>query len=136
MSISGFGGQSHSISNSGMMLFQQGPITSVAGGIELDLISAPIDPGEYTLEINSTMGGVDIFLPHYVQFTIDGGSTFGGRDVHNGVDQWHKIQRKLRKIVPLSDEPPAFALASHDERPVSIRFVLKTTMGGVDIYHL
>ncbi len=136
MSMSGFGGQNHSISNSGMMLFQQGPITGVAGGIELDLVSAPIDPGEYTLEINTTVGGVDIFLPHYVQFTLDGGSIFGGRDVHNGVNQWHKMQKKLRHIVPLPDEPPAFALANHDERPVSIHFILKITVGGVDIYHL
>ncbi len=136
MSVSGFGGQSHSISNNGMMLFQQGPITSIAGGIELDLVSAPIEFGEYTLEINTTVGGVDIFLPHYVQFTIDGGSMFGGQDVHNGVEQWRKMKRKLRHIVPLSDEPPAFALANHDERPVSIRFILNITVGGVDIYHL
>ena len=136
MSISGFGGQHHSISNSGMMLFQQGSITSVVGGIELDLVSAPIDPGEYTLQINAAVGGVDIFLPHYVQFTIDGGSVFGGQDVHNGVDQWHKMQRKLRRIVQLPDEPPAFALANHDERPVSIHFMLQMGAGGVDIYRL
>ena len=136
MSVSGFGGQSHSISNSGMMLFQQGPITSFVGGIELDLVSAPIEPGEYTLEIKNTVGGVEIFLPHYVQFTIDGGSMFGGRDVHNGVDKWRKMQKKLRHIVPLPDEPPAFALANHDERPVSIHFILETTVGGLDIYHL
>ena len=98
-------------------------------------MSAPIDSGEYTLEINTALGGVDIYLPHYVQFTIDGSSVFGGRDVHNSV-AWRKMRKKVRHIVLLPDEPPAFALANHDERPVSIHFILTTTVGGIDIYQL
>ncbi len=135
MSTSSFGGQNHSISTSGMMLFRQGPISSTVGGIELDLVSAPIDPGEYILEINASVGGVAIYLPRYVQFTIEGGSVFGGRDIHNGTE-WHKMQKKLRGMVALPDEPPAFALANHDERPVAIRFVLNVTFGGVDVFRL
>jgi hypothetical protein len=135
MSLSGFGGQFYSISHSGTMLFQQGPITAVMGGIEIDLVSAPIEPGEYRLEINATMGGVEIFLPRYVQFTIEGVSILGGRDIHEGPDAWEKIKKKLHKQVNLPDQPPDFALAlSNPERPVRIHFVINSTMGGVSIY--
>ena len=136
MPLSAFGGQSYSISNSGTMLFQQGVIKSFIGGVEVDLVSAPIEPGEYKLEVQTGDGGIEIFLPRYVQFTIDGGSILGGRDMHTGTEQWARMQKKLRKIVTLPDEPPAFALASHDERPVNIHFTFRTGLGGVDIYKL
>jgi len=45
----------------------QVPITSTIGGIEIDLASAPLEPGEHRLEIESTIGGIEIYVPRYVQ---------------------------------------------------------------------
>jgi hypothetical protein len=135
--FSGMGGQSYSISQSGMRLFQQGPISTLMSGTQIDLVSAPIEPGEYRLEINVTMGGVEIFLPRYVQFTLEGSSIAGGRTVHEGPEMWETMKRKLRYIVNLPDSPPDFAFAPPDpERPVRIHFVMHIIMGGVDIYRL
>jgi hypothetical protein len=77
-------GQSYSIAHSGMRLLQQGVIKTLMGGTLIDLVSAPIEPGEYRLEITVTMGGVELFLPHSVQFTLEGSAIAGGRNVHEG----------------------------------------------------
>jgi len=45
----------------GMSLFKY-PITSTIGGIEIDLASAPLEPGEHRLEIESTIGGIEIYV--------------------------------------------------------------------------
>jgi hypothetical protein len=135
--FSGIGGQSYSISSSGMRLFQQGPISTLMSGTLIDLVSAPIEPGEYRLDLNVTMGGVEVFLPRYVQFTLEGSSIAGGRNVHEGPGVWETMKRKLHYLVNLPDQPPDFALAPYNpERPVRIHFVTHITMGGVDIYRL
>lgn len=134
---SGIGGQAYSISYSGMQLFQQGPISTLMSGTVIDLVSAPVEPGEYRLEINVTMGGVEIFLPRYIQFSLEGSSIAGGRNVHEGPGVWETMRQKLRYIVNLPDQPPDYALApSNPERPVRIHFVTHIMMGGVDIYRL
>ncbi len=135
--LSGLGGQAYSISHSGLQLFQQGPIHTLMSGTVIDLVSAPIEPGEYRLEITVTMGGVEVFLPHYVQFTLEGSSIAGGRNVHEGPQIWETMKQKLHYVVALPDQPPDFALAPYNpERPVRIHFVTHITMGGVDIYRL
>jgi hypothetical protein len=135
--FSGVGGQSYSISQSGMTLFQQGPISTLMSGTLIDLVSAPIEPGEYRLELNVTMGGVEVFLPRYVQFTFEGSSIAGGRNVHEGPGVWETMRRKLRYLVNLPEQPPDFATAPYNpERPVRIHFVTHIMMGGVDIYRL
>ena len=135
--LSGLGGQAYSISHSGMMLFQQSPIHTFMSGTMIDLVSAPIEPGEYQMEINVTMGGVEIFLPRSVQFTLEGSSIAGGRNVHEGPGIWETMKQKLRYIVHLPEQPPDFALAPYNpERPVRIHFVTHIMMGGVDIYRL
>ena len=54
--------QFHSISHSGMAIFEH-PIESVFGGVEIDLASAPIDPGSHELHIEMTIiGGVEIYV--------------------------------------------------------------------------
>jgi hypothetical protein len=103
----------------------------------IDLVSAPIEAGEYRLEISVTMGGVEIFLPRYVQFTLEGSAFAGGRNVHDGPVIWETMERKLRYMVSLPDQPPDFAIAlPNPARPVRIHFVTHITMGGVDIYRL
>ncbi len=114
-----------------------GPIHTFMSGTMIDLVSAPIEPGEYQMEINVTMGGVEIFLPRSVQFTLEGSSIAGGRNVHEGPGIWETMKQKLRYIVHLPEQPPDFALAPYNpERPVRIHFVTHIMMGGVDIYRL
>lgn len=139
--LSGIGGQTYSIAHAGMQLFEQGRINTTMSSTVIDLVSAPIEPGEYRLEINVTMGGVEIFLPRYVQFTLEGSALAGGRNVHDGLFEgstvWEITRRKLRYMVDLPDQPPAFAIAlPNPEQPVRIHFVTHITMGGVDIYRL
>ena len=129
--------QSYSIAQSGMQLFEQGAIKTQMSRTVIDLVSAPIEPGEYRLDITVTMGGVELFLPHSVQFTLEGSSIAGGRNVHEGPGVWETMKQKLRDLVTLPDQPPDFALApSNAERPVRIHFVTHITMGGIDIYRL
>jgi|GEM_PF-378422 hypothetical protein len=139
--LSGIGGQAYSISHSGMQLFDQGKINTLMSSTVIDLVSAPIEPGEYRLEISVTMGGVEIFLPRYVQFTLEGSAFAGGRNVHDGYyegpEVWEITRQKLRYVVYLPEEPPDFAIAPpNPERSVRIHFVTHITMGGVDIYRL
>jgi hypothetical protein len=139
--LSGIGGQTYSIAHSGMQLFEQGRINTAMSSTVIDLVSAPIEPGEYRLEISVTMGGVEIFLPRYVQFTLEGSAFAGGRNVHDGLYEgpviWETMERKLRYMVSLPDQPPDFAIAPpNPARPVRIHFVTHITMGGVDIYRL
>ncbi len=130
-------GQSYSIAHSGMRLFEQGSIKTRMSGTVIDLVSAPIESGEYRLDITVTMGGVELFLPRSVQFTLEGSALAGGRNVHEGPGVWETMKQKLRYVVTLPDQPPNFAIApSNPERPVRIHFVTHITMGGVDIYRL
>jgi hypothetical protein len=135
--FSALSGQSYSIAHSGMRLFEQGSIKTLMSGTMIDLVSAPIESGEYRLEITVTMGGVELFLPRSVQFTLEGSAIAGGRNVHEGPGVWETMKQKLRYVVTLPDQPPNFAIApSNPERPVRIHFVTHITMGGVDIYRL
>jgi uncharacterized protein DUF4342 len=135
--FSTFSGQSYSIAHSGMRLFEQGSIKTLMSGTVIDLVSAPIESGEYRLDITVTMGGVELFLPRFVQFTLEGSAIAGGRNVHEGPGVWETMEQKLRYVVTLPDQPPDFAIApSNPERPVRIHFVTHITMGGVDIYRL
>jgi hypothetical protein len=120
-----------------MFVFQQGPFIAVMGSVMIDLVSAPIEPGEYQLEVSATMGIVEVFLPHYVQFTVEGGVSTGGSNVHEGPGAWEVIKQKLRPQIMLPDQPPDFAIAeSNPERPVHIRIITHITMAGVELYRL
>ncbi len=137
MPQSGMGGQYYSISTSGVNLFQQGKISTGLGGITLDLASAPIPPGEYRLDIETMMGGVEIYLPRYVQFTIDGNSVMGGKNIHEGLDWWKSMTLKFQEVFRLPNQIPDHAVAPiSQEQPVTIHFLINTGMGGVDIYRL
>ena len=135
--VSAFSGQLYSIAHNGMQLFQQGTIKTRMSTTMIDLVSAPIEPGEYRLDITVTMGGVEIFLPRSVQFTLEGSAIAGGRNVHEGQEVWETMKQKLRDLVTLPDRPPDVALTpSNPERAVRIHFVTHVTMGSIDIYRL
>jgi len=121
----------HSISHSGMALFQH-PITSTVGGIEIDLASAALDPGEHRLEIDVTIGGIEIYLPSYVKFTVEGGALVGGYDVHEGPGLWNRFAHKLG----LTRVPVRAVPQPDPSQPISIRFVITGGIGGIDIYRL
>jgi hypothetical protein len=120
-----------------MFVFGQGPFIAVMGSVMIDLVSAPIEPGEYQLEVSATMASVEVFLPHYVQYTVEGGVSMGGSNVHEGPGAWEIIKQKLRPQILLPDQPPDFAITeSNPERPVRIRFITHITTGSVELYRL
>jgi predicted membrane protein len=114
-----------------MALFKY-PITSTIGGIEIDLASAAIEPGEHRLEIEAAIGGIEIYLPSYVKFTVEGGAVIGGYDVHDGAGLLNKITRALR----LSRVPVRAVVQPDPAQSISIHFVISGGIGGIDIYRL
>lgn len=137
MSESMIGGQKYSISRDGVGLLKQGKISTGIGGITVDLVSAPIPPGEYHLELDAGMGGVEIYLPRSVEFTVDSNSVIGGKTVHEGLDFWKSMSKKFQDMLHLPSQIPDHAVASADgDRRVSIHFLINTGVGGIDIYRL
>lgn len=126
----------HSISHSGMALFAQ-PVQSTMGGLVIDLASAPIDPGEHTLAIESMFGGIEIYLPSYVKFTVEGGAVFGGQDVHEGHGFWNRLVRRMRRWFGLREQIPDEAVPSPDPTTATtIKLVIDGVFGGIDIYRI
>jgi hypothetical protein len=100
-------------------------------------VSAPIPPGEYTLEVKCAVGGAEIYLPRYVHFKIEGTSLVGGYDVHEGLGWWETLAHKVKDALHLSNQLPDHAVAPVDPgQPVTIRIKLTRGLGGVDIYRL
>lgn len=130
-----FGGQTYSIRDSGTLIFGR-QLNSSVGGVLVDLATAPIPPGDYQLNVETGAGGIEIFLPHYAQFVVNGGTGFGGQNVHRGSDVWHKLIKKLDDH-SLPANPTAEATREpSSEYPVRIQLNLHTGLGGVDIYQL
>lgn len=119
-----------------MALFDQ-PIRSTFGGITVDLASAPLTPGEHRLEIEGGFGGIEIYLPRYVQFTVEGGPELGGQDVHDGLGLWERLVNRVCDVLRLPKAVPDHAVANADPgKPIMIRFVISNLAGGLDIYRI
>lgn len=58
--------------------FQGGKVSTVFGGVELDLIEANMQGNEATLEIDAIFGGVEIRVPLNWQVVFRGSPIFGG----------------------------------------------------------
>jgi hypothetical protein len=130
------GGQYHSISHSGMRIFDQRIATTV-GGVVIDLASAPIAPGEYRLHVETGVGGIEIYLPRYATFTVEGGPAIGGYDVHEGLGIWNGLVVKMQRLLRLSNRIPAKAAEPIDpNQPVAIHLVIDSGVGGIDIYRV
>jgi hypothetical protein len=123
----------YSIAVSGMELFRL-PIRSTVGGITIDLASAPLAPGVHELRIESTIGGVEIYVPSYVAFTFDVRRPLGGCDVHDGLGWIERAGTKLRRLFKMPKRIPN--VAPEPSAPVAIRFVIDGVVGGVDVYRL
>jgi hypothetical protein len=129
------GGNFVSISHSGTAVFDQ-EISSVIGGVEVDLVSAPIPPGNYTMKITTGVGGVDIYLPAYVKFTVGGGAGLGGVDVVDGFDFFDRIGRKITGWVSSNPIPDHAARPSDPNAPVHVHFDVTRGVGGLQIHRL
>jgi len=122
----------HSIAHAGAAIFEH-RIESTIGGLEIDLASAPLPPGTHRLAIESVVGGIEIYLPNYVKFTIEGGPAIGGVDVHDGIHFFQRIANRLR----MTNKLPRAAVANPDpSHEIAIQFVINGGVGGVDIYRL
>ncbi len=129
-------GQLYSIANRGMGIFDR-RIEALLGGLEIDLVSAPIAPGEHRLELDANVGGIEIYLPKYVKYTIEGGAVIGGEDVHDGFPWYSRFGRKLAALVRLPSKIPDHAVANPTpDEPITIHLVIDGGIGGVDIYRL
>lgn len=106
------------------------------GGLVLDFVSEPIDCADYELTLNAIMGGIDVYLPHYVKCEFNGFSFWGGRHIITGTQAWVHMKQSLLGYIHLPDQPPAFALETHSVRPVVMTFNMTAIMGGVTFYCL
>ena len=140
MPFTALGDQFISISLQGPMLFQLGQIATGLGGVVIDLASAPIPPGDYSIHISTVVGGVDIFLPRYVQYLVDDNSLIGSRDIHTGIKNWRKLVKLARQKeghLRLPEQPPEFVTAEFNpEQAVRIHFFVNRGAGGIDIYQM
>ena len=142
MEVTALGRRVYSISEQsfpflGDALFGEGAISAVMGGVIVDLVSAPMEPGEYGLRVAAAMGGGEIYLPRYAKLAIDGLSFWGGKRVHVGKDHWERMRgRLLAAGVELPEEVPPYALEAFEERPVTVRFTVNALMGGFGVYRL
>jgi hypothetical protein len=128
-----FGGQVYSIRDSGTLLFNK-PLTATVGGLLVDLLSAPIPAGQYQLNIDVKAGGVEIFLPRYAQFVVNGGAGFGGQSVHRGHEAWEKLTKKLSDPTLPVNTPEDATREPNPEQAVLIQLNVHTGIGGIDIY--
>ena len=111
--------------------------TTLMGSLVLDLISAPIPSGTYDIRLSAIMGGIQIFLPAYAQVQLNGEDFWGGKQLYRHDEFWNEMQQAFTNSqlqVPTS--LPAWATASHDEYPVTLRFHINTVMGGANLYQL
>ncbi|HEY1557229.1 MAG TPA: LiaF domain-containing protein [Kofleriaceae bacterium] len=119
-----------------MALFDN-PIVSTIGGIEIDLASAPIAPGAHRLQIEATIGGIEIYVPEHVKFTIEGGAIIGGYDVHEGLPWWTRLGSSMLKLVGARTKIPQHAVPNFNpDELTTIHFVIEGGIGGIDVYRL
>src|SRR4051794_7032528 len=126
--------QFHSVAVSGMNLFDR-PIESILGSVTIDLASAPLQPGEHELRVESVVGSVTVYVPNYVKLSVEGGAIIGGYDVYEGLDLIEGSLQRMRRFFRMSNQVPATA-APAPELPVSIKLVIEGGIGGIDIYRL
>ena len=112
-------------------------LTTVMGGIAVDLIGAPIEPGTYEVRFGAVMGGISLFLPACVTLEPTGRSLWGGTRRRGAQDFWTDMQRTFaRTSVDVPSTPPRWAVQPHDERPVTLRVAVDSLMGGVEVHQL
>jgi hypothetical protein len=129
-------GQLYSISDRGMGIFER-RIEALIGGLEIDLVSAPIEPGTHRLELDANVGGIEVYLPKYVKYTIEGGPVIGGEEIHDGFPWFERTFRRLGKLVGLRSKIPDRAVDNPTpDQTITIHLVVDGGIGGLEIYRL
>jgi hypothetical protein len=112
-------------------------LTTVMGGIAVDLISAPIAPGTYDIEFAAVMGGITMFLPACATLEPGGRSVWGGTRINGAEQFWTEMRRVFApSSVQVPATPPPWAIEPHQDRAVSLRISVSSLMGGMEIYQL
>jgi hypothetical protein len=112
-------------------------LTTVMGGLSIDLVSAPIPPGTYDIRLTAIMGGISIFLPAYANVLLNGETFWGGKRLYRSEDFWQEMRDAFsRSSVQVPTTPPAWATTSYAETPVTMRFTINTIMGRAQLYQL
>lgn len=129
--------QIFSIATDKMSVLTGDEFTTVMGSLIIDLVSAPITPGTYDIRLTAIMGGIEIFLPAYVKAQLNGEIFWGGKQIYHSQAFTQEMRRAFTNSnIQVPTTLPVWATASYDEYPVTLRFTINTTMGGVHIYQL
>lgn len=78
--------------------FKGGKITTILGGIDLDLHDSSLAEGTQYLEINTMLGGIDIIVPRDWKIIVNVTSIFGGFDDKRVIDL-NQIQESNKVLI-------------------------------------
>jgi hypothetical protein len=129
--------QTFSIATDGLELVTGDQLTTIMGGLIMELVSAPIQPGIYTIRLTALMGDIRIFLPAYAKAELQGASFWGGKRIYRNNEFWYQMRAAFAgSDVQVPATPPPWAHASYTEYPVTLRFIINTIMGRASVYQL
>ena len=137
MPISMWNKQTFSIATDELSALTHDEFTTVMGALVIDLVSAPIPAGTYDIRLNAVMGGIQIFLPAYAKVQLNGETFLGGKHIYHSKAFSDEMQQAFASSnIQVPTTLPAWATASYEEYPVTLRFTINTTMGGAQLYQL
>lgn len=126
-----------SIATDDLAAFTGDEFTTIMGGLAMDLVSAPIQPGLYAIRFTALMGGIRIFLPAYAKVELHGASFWGGKRLYQSSEFWHQMQEAFAgSNVHMPVTPPAWSRATYTEYPVTLRLTINTILAGASMYQL
>jgi hypothetical protein len=129
--------QTFSIAMDGLEAMTGDDFTTIMGDLVMDLVSAPIQPGIYTIRLTALMGDIRIFLPAYAKAELQGASFWGGKRIYRNNEFWHQVRAAFAgSDVQVPATPPTWARASYTEYPITLRFIINAIMGRASIYQL
>ena len=126
-----------SIATDDLEAFTGDAFTTIMGGLIMELVSAPIQPGTYNIRLMALMGGIQIFLPAYAQVELHGTSFLGGKRLYKRNEFWPQMREAFTgSNLQVPPTPPAWAHAAYTEYPVTLRFTINAIIGGASMYQL
>jgi hypothetical protein len=129
--------QTFSVARDGLEAITGDQVTTVMGGLVMELVSAPIAPGVYHMELTAFMGGIQLFLPANANVELRGASFWGGKQLYRDQEFWRRLHEAFAESgVQLPATPPAWAHASYAENPVTLQLTINAILGGASVYQL
>jgi predicted membrane protein len=98
---------------------ESGSYIAFMGGIDLDLTTAEIAPGETVLDLTAVMGGIDVKVPRDLAVTYEGSSILGGVTFKGQEDGGIIASRKVEENLEGAERV--------------VRIQARAIMGGIDI---